>query len=84
MKTRVGWKGTRESMVWGLLRPEPELEKRVETIYTNFGDRGGPLFRGKTTPKVEGSESPNRRMKTRGQKLVGRGGDYISKIWKIE
>ena len=71
-------------MVWGLLRPEPELEKRVETIYTNFGDRGGPLFRGETTLKVERNEFPNRRMKTRGQNSVGKGGGYISKIWKIE
>ena len=61
MKTRVGRMGTRESMAWGPLRLEPELEKRVETIYTNFGDRGGPLFRGETTLKVERNEFPNRR-----------------------
>ena len=68
-------------MVWGLLRPEPELEKRVETIYTNFGDRGGPLFRGETTLKVERNEFPNRRMKTRGQNSVGkRGGLYLQNL----
>ena len=61
-------------MAWGPLRLEPELEKRVETIYTNFGDRGGPLFRGETTLKVERNEFPNRRMKTRGQNSVGKGG----------
>ena len=61
-------------MPWEPLRPKPEFKKRVKTIYTNLGDRGGPVFREKITPKVEGSEPPNRREKTRGQNLVGGGG----------
>ena len=65
-------------MVWGLLRPEPELEKRVKTIYTNLGDRGGPEFCEENTSKVEGSEPLDRREKTRAQNLVGGGGDCIS------
>ena len=70
-------------MLWEPLRPEPEAKKRVKTIYTNFGDRGGPLCRGKITPEVEGSESPNRRMKTRGRKLDGRGGTVSPKFGKL-
>ena len=56
----------------------------MKTIYTNLGDRGGPVFREENTPNVEGSEPLNRREKTRGQNLVGGGGDCISQIWKTE
>ena len=53
-------------------------KERELAIYTNFGDRGGPLFRGKITPEVEGSESPNRRKKTRGRNLTKKGGGTVS------
>ena len=41
------------------------------------------MFCVKNTLEAEGSESPNQRVKTRGQILVGGGGGYISEIWKI-
>ena len=54
-----------------------EEDERL-AIYTDFGDRGGPLFREKIAPEVEGSKSPNRREKTRGRNSIKKRGDCIS------
>ena len=73
----------RGSTLWEPLRLEPELKKTSKSIYTNFEDRGGPMFRVKNTLEAEGSESPNQRVKTRGQILVGGGGAISPKFGKL-
>ena len=64
----------KRSQLWEPLRLEACGREASKIIYTNFENRGGPLFRVENTLQVERKGFPNRRVMTRGPNLVGRGG----------